>query len=497
MAEVVRFVLHRRPRPRAARPTSTVVTHPANWGAVQERRARARRCSWPASTAPSLLHRAGGRRRLYARDRAPGARCDGRGLRPRRGHVRRRRAGMGTDGTLRRRGRPRGSSGWAASTSTQPSSPTCSRARARADPLDPDRPGHARRRQLRRDCVEAKEALSSETSVTIPVLLPALRHRGPAAARRAGGADRSAAAPTVHAVAGPWPRRASAPTSRTPCCSSGAPPGRRWWPTRSASRSAARSRSTPTPSTPRLGRRPGRRDAGPAGRPRRPPAPRLAPPAPGRRRSGRRPGPAPGLGGGATGRAGRTPPRAGTDRRCAPVRRPRPARRRCGPGRPASSVPRSARPGRGSTATRAPRGRGGWRSRGGAVVGRRLRRCAGSPPTTTRPAARPPPTGAPPRHHRCPTRRPAASRRPPGLDAELSEETTGAPSTDGPGPTSRTRPAADRHRPGQRHGGLAATIGSEGSDVTPILAGDAVLASATAPYAVQSLDAATGPCAGA
>ena len=39
----------------------------------------------------------------------------------------------------------------------------------------------------------------------------------------------------------------------------------------------------------------------------------------------------------------------------------------------------------------------------------------------------------------------------------------------------------------------AATIGSEGSNVTPILAGDAVLASATAePYAIQSLDAATG-----
>ena len=44
--------------------------------------------------------------------------------------------------------------------------------------------------QLRAACVEAKEALSEETHVSIPVMLPGLPHRGPADPARARGDDR-------------------------------------------------------------------------------------------------------------------------------------------------------------------------------------------------------------------------------------------------------------------------------------------------------------------
>jgi outer membrane protein assembly factor BamB len=78
--------------------------------------------------------------------------------------------------------------------------------------------------------------------------------------------------------------------------------------------------------------------------------------------------------------------------------------------------------------------------------------------------------------------------------AELGEETTGAAVTDGQRvyiEDSTGRLTALDMASGTV--AWAAVVGTEGSGVTPVLAGDAILASDTAePYAIQALDAATG-----
>jgi molecular chaperone DnaK (HSP70) len=69
----------------------------------------------------------------------------------------------------------RGSNGWAASTSTRRCSPRRQGHRGQARELDEDDPQViAAVARLREECVQAKEALSSDTDVSIPVLLPNL-----------------------------------------------------------------------------------------------------------------------------------------------------------------------------------------------------------------------------------------------------------------------------------------------------------------------------------
>jgi molecular chaperone DnaK len=76
---------------------------------------------------------------------------------------------------------------------------------------------------------------------------------------------------------------------------------------------------------------------------------------------------------------------------------------------------------------------------------------------------------------------------------DLSEETAGAPVTDGQ--RAYIEDSTGRLTAVDMASGTvawAAVIGSEASNVTPVLAGELVLASATEPYVIQALDAATG-----
>jgi outer membrane protein assembly factor BamB len=78
-------------------------------------------------------------------------------------------------------------------------------------------------------------------------------------------------------------------------------------------------------------------------------------------------------------------------------------------------------------------------------------------------------------------------------DLDLSEETIGAPVTGGQ--RAYIEDSTGRLSAIDMASGTVAwatPIGSEGGNVTPVLAGDAIIASATEPYVIQALDAATG-----
>ena len=79
-------------------------------------------------------------------------------------------------------------------------------------------------------------------------------------------------------------------------------------------------------------------------------------------------------------------------------------------------------------------------------------------------------------------------------NVDLSEETNGAPVTDGQ--RAYIEDSTGRLSAIDMASGTVAwatVIGTEGSNVTPVLAGDAIIASGTAePYSIQALDAATG-----
>ena len=132
--------------------------------------------------------------------------------------------------------------------------------------------------RLRADCVAAKEALSSDTDVAIPVFLPTIPDEvrpAPGAVRVHDPPDagRHRRRPRARARRG---RRRWTPATSMPSSSSVARRASRWSASWSASSSAGPSPSTSTPSTPigTLGA-----DSGHHGRPRS--RPRAAPPAAG------------------------------------------------------------------------------------------------------------------------------------------------------------------------------------------------------------------------
>ena len=250
----------------------------------------------------------------------------------------------------------RASSASAASTSTRPCSATWPRRSAASWPSwtrtirrrSPRSPGCAR------SASQAKEALSADTDVSIPVLLPNLSHRGTADPRRAGGDGPARRCTTRSRRCERALRSAEVPPSScTRSCWSAARPGCRSWPSWSAPSSAARSPSTPTPSTRSRSARPGSPAARCRTRAR--PAPSSVPPARRsvRSRSVRRP-----LVRSRSGR-GRSGRRRCRCRRC-PVLRYRGRRRR---------VPRHrwrrVQVGRGGRSGRAGRGTGGPQRPGG------------------------------------------------------------------------------------------------------------------------------------
>ena len=349
--------------------------------------------------------------------------------------------------------------------------------------------------RLRRDCVEAKEALSSETSVSIPVLLPAVRDQVLLPRRELEELIGPLLAPTIGALArtvasaGLRPGQPDAVllvggASRTPLVARevgmalGRPVAIDAHPKHPVALGAALVAEARAP----------REDRAPA-------AARVTVPAAAVRR-GRGRDPTPGdRAGAADRRSGHRPvaaalgtprpasparparsgPPATPARRSAPARRgPRPGPRRragrAGPGCSPRGPPRwwSRRPsaccsGAGATATTRPAG------------ARRARATPPSPPPGPRP--RPEPTGG---AHLAWT-------------VDLSEETAGAPVTDGQ--RAYIEDSTGRLTAIDMASGTvawAAVIGSEASNVTPVLAGDLVLASATEPYVIQALDAATG-----
>ena len=95
--------------------------------------------------------------------------------------------------------------------------------------LDPDDPdvtqGVAR---LRRECVEAKEALSSDIETTIPVTLPGLNTSLRMTRPELEGLLTVRCATRSTPPAGPFAQRASSPRTSPRWCWSGAAPGSRW-----------------------------------------------------------------------------------------------------------------------------------------------------------------------------------------------------------------------------------------------------------------------------
>ena len=174
MARVVEWVAAQVAATEGGPPASLAVTHPANWGAfkLDLLRQALRHVGVPvdhlvpepvAAATSYATQRAGRPRARSSRSTtwaaAPSTprslRQDGPGLR-------------------HRWAGPTASSAWAASTSTTRCSGTSATpwasTPARSTTSTPARPPACA--QLREECVDAKEALSSETDVTIPVLLP-------------------------------------------------------------------------------------------------------------------------------------------------------------------------------------------------------------------------------------------------------------------------------------------------------------------------------------
>ena len=317
------------------------------------------------------LHRAGGGRRPVRRPDPGRARRQGGGLRPGRRHLRRLRAGEDRHRVPRPSAPRRASSTSAGSTSTRPCCGTSSTALQTSNaPLDPDDPevtvGLAR---LRRDCVEAKEALSTDVDTLVPVALPGLSTTVRITRAEFEAMIRPALAETIAATHPGPPLRAGRAVAAAQH-----PAGRRQLPDPAGQRDAApRVLRAHRPGHPPEARRRARIGARRAGRDRRP-------------RCGARRG----------GTAGPTRP---PDRRAEPTSFPAPRPRRC-PRRHTSPLrlpdpadaPTAPLPVAGTAPVPAA-GRRRW------------------PPRHRRPAGRPAPPGAPPAACRPPKRPATAPRR--------------------------------------------------------------------------------------
>ncbi len=487
MAEVLAFVHRTVSQLEGGPPAATVVTHPANWGPFK-RDVLVQGLRLAGIEDATLLPEPVAAATWYARAErlAPGATVAVYDL-----------GGgtfdtvvleMGHDGTFAVRGQPEGIERLGgvdidAAVIGHVLRVTGIEARG-IDPTDPAM--LTAMAQLRRDCVEAKEALSSETSVTIPVLLPSLRDQVLLPRRELEELIGPLLAPTVHAVARAVASaglRADQPdavllvggASRTPMVARevgmalGRPVAIDAHPKHPVALGAALVAETLAP---------------PAGRV--PAAPRLAPPA--AAVAGAAAGPA-------VHRAAVAAPPAGPG---APPPRWDGPPVRTGPPGPSGPPLRTGPSGQFGPPVRPPRPGSTARARvlaGVLVVALvvaavfAVRRITDDDPSGGEAAATDDPgtTGADPE-----AEPPADAHL--AWTVELSEETTGAPVTDGQ--RAYIEDSTGRLTAIDMASGTvawAATIGSEGSNVTPILAGDAVLASATAePYAIQSLDAATG-----
>ena len=103
--------------------------------------------------------------------------------------------------------------------------------------------------RLRNECIEAKEALSSDTQVSIPSCCRASTEVRLTRSEMEG-MIRPSLDDSIASLRGPPSPPGSSPPTSTGCCWWAARPGSRWWRRWSARRSADRWRSTPTPSTP-------------------------------------------------------------------------------------------------------------------------------------------------------------------------------------------------------------------------------------------------------
>ena len=251
-AKLLRHVLDTVTQQQDGPPAASCVTHPANWGPYKKdlldqaikladcaagrlaQRARgggARSYARPPDRArrdasPSTTWAAAPSTRPCCAARATGSRCSA---------------------------SPRASSSWAGSTSTRRSSGTCSTrwAHGRRHWTRTTRRRLTALARLRRDCVEAKEALSFDTETMIPVALPGLHTRvrltraeleamiAPVAGRHdrrhAAGAATRPGSSRRELTRDPAGRRVVADPAGRSCC---------------PARSAGRWRWTPTPSTP-------------------------------------------------------------------------------------------------------------------------------------------------------------------------------------------------------------------------------------------------------
>ena len=346
--------------------------------------------------------------------------------------------------------------------------------------------------QLRRDCVEAKEALSSETTVTIPVLLPTLRDQVLLQRQELESLIAPLLAPTTRALARAVASaglRADQPdavllvggASRTPLVARevgmalGRPVAVDAHPKHPVALGAALVAETMAP--------PQDRSAG---------TPHFVPPV----ASSRAPVPA-----GATVAAGSPPAAVGmaAPRPFAPPGPPPGPPLRTGspngsgpPVRPPAGAPWGppVRP-----RTTIPRGRAIalWLAvlviLGGVVfVARRATQDNGDDGDRTATSAPSSPSGTAPAGDP-----PSAAGAHLEWTLDLSEETLGAPVTDGQ--RAYIEDSTGRLSAIDMASGTVAwatPIGTDGDNVTPILVGDAIIASATEPYVIQALDAATG-----
>ena len=172
-AQLLRWVVDRASERMGGPPDEVVLTYPANWGPFRLELLDQVAGDGRAGVRPPV-HRAGGGRRPVRRPE-PGRRPATRWRSTTWA------AGRSTPACWRRptpgsapSAPPRAWSTWAAWTSTRRCCGTCW-PRSPEPPLDPDDPevtvGLAR---LRRDCVEAKEALSTDVDTLVPVALPGL-----------------------------------------------------------------------------------------------------------------------------------------------------------------------------------------------------------------------------------------------------------------------------------------------------------------------------------
>ena len=245
VARVVAEVAHREDGPAE----SVAVTHPVEWGEHKKAlvRRRTRRRGPPRRPVP---HRAAGRgHRVRERRARRGRAAPSPSTTWAAARSTPRSSARPTTARSPCSAGPAASSGSAASTSTTPCSPTSARRSATAwDALDPDDPAvQTAVAGLRRECTAAKETLSADTEVMIPVLLPGLHTMV-----RLGRAEfedmiRPAVAETVEALRRAVTSAGVRPGDLDACCSSAARRGSRSSRSWCRPSSGGRSRWTPTP----------------------------------------------------------------------------------------------------------------------------------------------------------------------------------------------------------------------------------------------------------